>query len=315
MAALPTNRPDAQRGLAMIVVLWILTLMIIMASSFALTMRRETAILADFKAVAQANALAEAGINIAIMQVMQADESTRWRTDGSVYEIQLEEVPIRIQINDESGKIDLNQTDGNLLRSLLISYGLPEDKAVQLVDAITDWRDPDDLLSLHGAEKDEYKQAKLSYIPRNKPFETVEELQLVLGMTPELYAQLEPLVTVFSNSSAVNPAKAPKALLQGMPNATPELVNSYLQERVQNARTGLPETAPTWAGGNNTGGSQSFQIVAEAMPVEGISAAVTAVVKQGQSRSGLPFVILKWNKGSALGSLFAELGEEMIIEQ
>lgn len=305
---------NKQGGVALVVVMWVITLIIIMASSFALTIRRETAILADFKTLAQANAMAEAGINIAIKQMMNADQQARWRSDGSIYELQVDDIPIRIVIEDESGKIDINQTDGQMLRTLLIGRGLKEADAEKLVSAIIDWRDPDDLLSLNGAEKEQYQSARLSYVPRNKPFETIEELQLVLGMTPELFLQLEPLLTVYSQAKDVNPAKASRELLLGTPNATPALVDGYLQERAQNARAGLPETPPTWLGTAPGGGtSQTFQITAEAMPVEGVSSAVSAVVKQGQSRSGLPLAILKWTKGSNFGSLFTEANNNLII--
>ncbi len=305
---------NKQRGVALVVVMWVITLIIIMASSFALTIRRETAILADFKTLAQANAMAEAGINIAIKQMLNVDQQARWRSDGTIYELQIDEVPIRITIADESGKIDINQTDGQMLRTILIGRGLKEQDAEKLVSAIIDWRDPDDLLSLNGAEKEEYKAARLTYVPRNKPFETVEELQLVLGMTPVLFSQLEPLITVYSQAKDVNPAKASRELLLGTPNATPALVDAYLQERAQNARAGAPETPPTWLGtAPGGGGSQTFQITAEAMPVEGVSAAVSAVVKQGQSRSGLPFAILKWTKGSNFGSLFTDANNNLII--
>lgn len=313
MAALVT-KPHSQQGLAMIVVLWVLTLIIIMASSFALTMRRETAMLGDFKALAQATAIAEAGVYIAVMQLLQTDERMRWRSDSSIYEITFHDVPIRISITDESGKIDLNQPDTQVLRSVLLSFDLTEEEADKLIGAITDWRDSDDLLSINGAEKNEYKSAGLTYSPRNQPFATIEELQMVLGMTPALYEQLEPLLTVFANGGAVNPAKAPEKLLSALPNSNPELARSYVQERTKNAREGLPETNPLWAATNGNA-SQSYTILAEAMPAEGVSAAISAVVRRGQSRSGLPFTILKWHKGSETGSLFTNVDESMLIQQ
>lgn len=50
------------KGLALIVVLWVITLLTIMASSFALTMQRETAIIGGLKEKAQAAALAEVAL-------------------------------------------------------------------------------------------------------------------------------------------------------------------------------------------------------------------------------------------------------------
>lgn len=313
MVDLPVKGNSKQRGLALIVVLWMLTLLIIMASSFSLTIRREIAILTDTKATVQAMALAEAGINIAILQLMQNDEQTRWRSDNSLYEFMFDDVPIRVQITDESGKIDLNQTDPLALRGLLNSNGLDESAQEALLAAINDWRDQDDLPSPSGgAEKAQYQSAGLHYGPTNKPFENLEELQMVLGMTPELYQHLESLVTVYAGGQAVNAAKASREILMSLPGATPDLVDTYLTQRADNARSGLPEIAPPWFASSGAA-TQVYEIVAEAMPIEGVSGAISAVIRKGQSRQGLPFTILKWRQGGISGSLFAESENGRVI--
>ena len=135
---------------------------------------------------------------------------------------------------------------------------------------------------------------------------------MVVGMTPELFKQIEPYLTVFSNGQAVNPAKASREILLTLPNVTPEQVDSYLLERAENARSGLPEIAPPWAAGSGAA-TQVYEIVAEAMPIEGMTGALTAVIGQGQSRQGLPFVILKWRRGGLDHSLFDESENSRVI--
>jgi general secretion pathway protein K len=312
MAVLRNKFKARQQGLALIVVLWMLTLLMIMASSFALTIRRETAVLTDVKALTQARSLAEAGINIAMLNLLPMDEKLRWRSDSSLYEIPFEGARIRIRIADESGKLDINNGDPALLKKVLSALALEEQQLEQLMAAIIDWRDLDDIQTPNGAEKEQYQQAGLKFSPPNKPFETIEELQMVMGMKPEFYKQLEPLLTVYSHSNNINPAKAPREVLLLFPNATPEMVDAYLAQRAENARAGLPELAPPWAAANPNV-SQVFEIVAEAMPVEGISGAVSAVVRRGPSRQGLPFSILKWEKSSIEHSLFAEAEDNQVI--
>lgn len=309
-----TNPVAQQRGLALIMVLWMLTLLMIMASSFALTIRRETAVLTDVKALAQARALAEGGINIAMLNLLPLDEKLRWRSDGSLYEITFADAPIRIRISDESGKIDINFADPVILRNVFSSLGLEEALLDQLIAAIIDWRDPDDIQTPQGAEKEQYQKAGLSYTPANKPFETVDELQMVLGMTPAFYKQLEPLLTVYSKSNSVNPAKASREVLLHLPNATPEQVDTYLQQRIENARAGLPELAPTWAAPSSAT-SHVYEILAEAMPAEGVTGAVSAVIRSGQARQGLPFTVLKWHKSGTEHSLFAEAENNQLMLQ
>lgn len=315
MAVLAIKLPYRQKGLALIVVIWMLTLMMIMASSFAKTMRRETAVLTNAKALTQARALAEAGINIAMLNLLPMDEKLRWRSDSSLYEVPFEDARIRIRISDESGKFDLNNGDPNMLKSLLSSLGIAEEEVMQLGSAIIDWRDGDDIQLPNGAEKEQYQKAGLKFGPSNKAFESVDELQMVLGMKPEYFKQLEPLVTVFSHSNSINPSKASREILLKFPDVTPEMVDAYILQRTENARAGLPDLMPPWAKASGAGASQVFEIVAEAMPVAGISGAVSAVIRRGQSRQQLPFSILKWEKTSIEHSLFAESEDGQVMNQ
>ena len=66
---------------------------------------------------------------------------------------------------------------------------LDEPSAARLVDAIGDWKDADDLRRPNGAEAADYQAAGSPYLPANALFETVPELQRVLGMTPALYRE------------------------------------------------------------------------------------------------------------------------------
>ncbi len=57
---------------------------------------------------------------------------------------------------------------------------------IDIADAILDWIDEDDEPREYGAEIDYYSSMFPPYAPRNGPFETVEELLLVRGVTPDL---------------------------------------------------------------------------------------------------------------------------------
>ena len=84
---------------------------------------------------------------------------------------------------DENGKINLNLADAALLTAFLKALGEDDAQARQLAGAIIDWRDEDSLLQPGGgAEAPDYAAAGLPYGPRNKRFETLGELQRVLGM-------------------------------------------------------------------------------------------------------------------------------------
>ncbi len=68
-------------------------------------------------------------------------------------------------------------------RSLLMA--LPG-MTVEIADAILDWLDDDDSPREFGAEAEYYSSLAPPYGPKNGPLETVEELLLVRGVTPQL---------------------------------------------------------------------------------------------------------------------------------
>jgi len=80
---------------------------------------------------------------------------------------------------DEASKLNLNTASQSMLE------GLPSITA-ELAAAILDWRDEDDEPLEGGAETETYQLRDPSYVCKNAPFETVEELALVHGATWEI---------------------------------------------------------------------------------------------------------------------------------
>ncbi len=75
---------------------------------------------------------------------------------------------------DEASKLNLNKATNTMLEAL------PR-MTTELAAAIQDWRDSDDTVSASGAESDAYSRLRPPYKCKNAPFETVDELRLVLG--------------------------------------------------------------------------------------------------------------------------------------
>ncbi len=301
-----------QNGLALIVVLWVVTLLTIMASSFSLTIQRETAITSGAKEKAVAAAIAEAGINYAILMLMVKDKELRWQGFGSLYEIEYSGIRVRIQIADESGKLNINLATKEQLQQLLTSLEVDDAIADNLSDAILDWRDKNDLHRLNGAEKQHYIDADLKYEPRNADFKSIEELQMVLGVTAQIYAQLEELISVFTKNKQINPTTATRAMLLTLPDVNEEMVDEYLQQRANNEKNGEPVTKPEWFNGSITK-SDVYMIISEAMIAENISEKVMAVIQKTSAKNGLPFAMVKWSAGYQVPSLFSPANDERLI--
>jgi type II secretory pathway component PulK len=76
---------------------------------------------------------------------------------------------------DEASKLNLNTATLEMLQ--MLPRMTPE-----LAAAIIDWRDTDSTVSQGGAESETYQRRQPAYSCKNAPFDTVEELRLVLGM-------------------------------------------------------------------------------------------------------------------------------------
>jgi type II secretory pathway component PulK len=80
---------------------------------------------------------------------------------------------------DETSKLNLNTATSNML--LMLPRMTPE-----LAAAIIDWRDTDSNVSQGGAESETYLRRQPPYNCKNAPFDTVDELRLVMGMDLDL---------------------------------------------------------------------------------------------------------------------------------
>ena len=229
--------PVMQRGVALILVLWVTILLTVIAGSFAFAMRTDMLVVQNSVAIARAEAAANAGVHRALLELFKPpSDAERWQADGQVHEITLAGAKVTVSVLDESGKIDINAAAIELLKGLFLSAGLNDEEAAALLDAVQDWRDADNLRRLNGAEEPEYRAAGLKYKPANAPFQTIEELQLVLGMKPEIYQRIAGVITVYSRQPGLNAAIASRAALLAIPGATAEQVDGYMAQRDGGAR-------------------------------------------------------------------------------
>ncbi|NEZ04578.1 general secretion pathway protein GspK [Wenzhouxiangella sp. XN201] len=288
-------RAGAQRGIALIVVLWILVLLTIVVGIYSVLARTESLQARFLFDTTIARYAAEAGIHRAAYEMRNADIETRWVPDGRPYTINFGDAEVEIRIIDESGKIDINRADADLLSELFISRGMEETEAWHMADAIIDWRDPDDVPGLYGAELPEYDAAGYPYGPADEPFGSVDELQQVIGMSWDLFRELETLLTVNSNSSRVNPAFAPAEVLAALPDMTQEDAELFVEERQQfhpadQQALFLPDGTVV----SLQGRGRTFSIRSRATLDGGTWSEVQATLELGGNHRGRPFRVLRW---------------------
>src|SRR5215472_9521098 len=110
-----------QRGFALIAVLWAAMILALIVQSVLVTSRTEARLAQNRQALAQLGAVADAGLNIAILRLL--DPRAHPPIDGSPFTVAFAGHQLRLTIQDEAGKIDLNTAQDELLRRLLRSAG------------------------------------------------------------------------------------------------------------------------------------------------------------------------------------------------
>jgi general secretion pathway protein K len=210
---------ETDRGIALMLVLWVLALLSIMVFEFCYTMRIEATITKNFKDGERSYYLAQAGINRALIELIKAqssvkkftgakdtlvkgeeegdeeeDETTEWKPREEPYTFSFDEEECSVIIRDEGSKINLNwiakkaKSDRKLLADIVEkSCGLEGDDRDIIVDSIIDWVDKDHNHLLNGAEDEYYESLEDPYEARDSDFAVTEELLLVKGVTEDIF--------------------------------------------------------------------------------------------------------------------------------
>jgi general secretion pathway protein K len=226
------------------------------------------------------------------------DNAQRWVPDGRKYPYAIGAAKLEIRVFDESGKIDLNTASPELLAKLLAAASVDPEHASGLAAAIVDYRDEDSLLQPGGAEQDDYRGANLPYGPKNAPYESVAEVQRVLGMDNALYQKLAPVLTVYSGGEP-NPAFAQPLVLQALgfaPAATDLFVGQRESGRSGTGALALPSGQPLVP----SPGTGTYEIRSRAQLVDGTALTLDVIVRASQAGPfGQLYVPLQWREGDS----------------
>lgn len=212
-------------------VLWGLGLLSAIALSLLWTSNMSYRLVHNDLEIASSNAMAEAAVNRAVVGLLDPQPDRRWRTDGIAQSFEFAGTRIKVSIQSELGRIDLNQAEEPIFVGLLRSTGLDAGSANSLVDKILDWRTATPLKHLNGAKEQEYQASGSAFQPRNGPFQSVDELLLVMDMTPAIFRRIAPALTVYSGRQFIDPQVAPREALLALPDMWPDKIESALAVR------------------------------------------------------------------------------------
>jgi general secretion pathway protein K len=177
----PKRHIERDRGIALIAVLCVLSLLTALAIGALEATRRHGQLVHRSIESAQASELADSAIRVAIVEMTAPPELAAAVRMQGLKNVRVFGDDVEVRIEREMMRVDLNTASEEVLASALSGQGLGEREARTLAARIVDWRDVDDEPSAEGAERTEYRRAGRDNGPRNGPFETVSELRQVLG--------------------------------------------------------------------------------------------------------------------------------------
>lgn len=269
-----------QRGAVLLLVMWLVLLLAALVAGYAASARIES--MQGHGAVRDtvAGQAARAGIEVAVMHLLEPDPARRWHADGRGYQLAFDGIPLEVSVRDEAGKVDLNAAGHALLMALFTTLGESPAEAGRLAGAIIDWRDEDSLVQpAGGAEDADYAAAGLGWGAKDAPFESVSELAHVLGMRSGLAAAVAPYLTIYSGAAVPDMHGADDLVLSAM--------------GVERPRPLDPDAVPL-------AGSGTYSIDSTARLADGRRARVSVILRLGGN--GLPgsaYTPLRWQDGVA----------------
>lgn len=168
-----------RRGSALIAVFWMIAVMGMVVLAGAKALHADTKATRELRGRTFAKRLAQMGLEVARHPAIQMDDGLLHYTtpEGGGYDVKLTTEEARLNIN-----VLVGSGDKVLLPRLFGAWGLKPEQSTALIDALRDWIDEDDKLSMKGAEKRDYQKAGFEGLPYNKPFREVEEMLMVRGM-------------------------------------------------------------------------------------------------------------------------------------
>lgn len=233
-----------ERGMVLLMVLLVVALLATILTELSFSTLVDMRLAETFRDTTRANYLARGGLEVGKM-ILQ-DDSNAYDSTDELWAIGVQEYPVAegavtIEIIDLDGRVDLNRLvtpQGNIDvvikdRYLRLLEQLDVDKPDALVATLIDWIDPDDNLEVGGAENSVYISLSEPYQCKNGSLDTLDELALVEGYSPELVKQLRPHVTAYGSAQVNVNTASPEVLMALAEEMDITAVETLLEARQQ----------------------------------------------------------------------------------
>lgn len=126
-----------QRGVVLIVVLWIIVLLTVLLAAFTATLKIDRSVASDVVESVQARASADSVLGY--LSALRIADSELWsEMPGQVYKLQLNNLQLRFRVIPETAYVSLNNASVELLQRIF--EAVQEPSAEQIAEAIVEYR-------------------------------------------------------------------------------------------------------------------------------------------------------------------------------
>src|ERR1035437_7485324 len=198
--------PQKNPAFAVIIALVAVTVLTLLAGAFAYAMKVETRLAANANNDEQFYWIGRGGVDRACwwlaLEGGQPFSSTfqYWHhgpgdgpeTNGplafeSLDNFQVGPGTVSLAMTELESKININTAPAPLLQQVLTQMGVDASDISVVSDSILDWIDANDDTRMAGAESDYYQGLTPPYSAKNGPIDNIDELQLIKGVTREMF--------------------------------------------------------------------------------------------------------------------------------
>ena len=278
------NGLNKQRGVALIAVLWITAFLAVISSSVVYQSRSGLLITKNRIDLLKVKQAAESAILLRLADIANTPTGNNIFHANNFKDGLFDDINVEVILNDESGKVDLNIAPPSLLQSLLIELGLEDSQSANIANAIVDWRDEDNFTRPGGAEDPEYAASGYGYGSKDREFRRIEELNLVYGISPNLFEALKPHVTVYTHDYGINLDVSSNTVRRAVSNAT--ALNKNIQDDDDDYFDEEEFTSLTEG--------YIYTVIAKATNKNGITQSLSAIVRINRRNVYEPFTVLNW---------------------
>ncbi len=271
----PSHAAGAEPGFALLIVLWTLALLSFLVTQMVAAAHTEAQIAINLRSNLVQEEAADGAIYATAFHLIDRTDS-HWDADGRLHAVSVPGANVSVQTTDEANKVNLNTASVDLLRALLLGVGADPTTAGPLAQAVVDWRaDEDEEPRAAAARASRYRAAGLDYAPPGKPFRSINELSLVLGMTPGLLTRLRPHLTLYSTYGPGRASTDPVAAAAIMLLRTKGGVLPYERD---------------------ASGARVVRVMATASGAAGAGFTRRAILRLDPASKERPYAILEWDR-------------------